>query len=172
MDNVRERVKEQNHSRNRKILLGIIAIVVIAFIAVLLESTINKRIEDIVIQKSDVTEEKAIFISAKKLDTQIIAVQATDGTYRLAFNDCMGCYYETGKHGKYKNNSDNTGLICDTCNTEVMYDDMGFLTEETMPYPIAEMEIISDEEKFVIPEDYLQVKKQILEDMRAGKSMR
>ena len=170
MDNVRERVKEQKNLRNKKFQFGIIIIVIIAFFAFLLESAINKRIDDIVINKSDITEEKAIFISAKKLDTQIIAVQATDGTYRLAFNDCMGCYYETGKHGKYKNNADNSGLICDTCNTEVMYDDMGFLTEETMPYPIAEMEIISDDEKFVIPEDYLQVKKQILRDMRAGKS--
>ncbi len=169
MDNIRSRLEEQNSSRNRKFLVGTIAIVIIVLFAILLESAIGERIDDVEIYKDSITEEKAIFIPIKKLDTEIIAVKATDGTYRLAFNDCLGCYHTNGKHGRYHNNEDNTGLVCDTCHFEIMYDEMGFMPEETMPYPITESEIISDEEKFIIPEEYLQNKKKILKKFRSGK---
>lgn len=169
MDNIRTRLREQAASRNRKILLGVLALAFIVLCAFAMEKTIGSRITDVVIDKSAITEEKAIFIPLRKLDTNIIAVKASDGTYRLAFDDCIGCYYENGKHGRYSNNSDNTGVVCDTCGSEIMYDDMGFLTEESMPYPIAETEIISNEDQFIIPEKYLMNKKAVLENLRKGK---
>ena len=169
MDNVRTRLRVQAASRNRKILLGVIALIFIVICAFALEKTIGSRITDVVIEKSAITDEKAIFIPLNMLDTKIIAVIASDGTYRLAFDDCIGCYYERGKHGRFSNNSDNTGLVCDICGIEIMYDDMGFLTEESMPYPIAETEIISNEDNFVIPEKYLINKKAVLENLRKGK---
>ena len=169
LDIIRDRIEEQKNTRNRKVLIGFIAIIFIALFAFLLEGAIGRKIEEITIDKATITEEKAIFIPVKHLDTQIIAVKATDGGYRLAFNDCIGCYYTSGKHGRYKNNSDYTGLICDTCKTEIMYDEMGFLPEEAMPYPIVESEIISELEKFVIPEEYLEEKQIVLENFRNGK---
>lgn len=169
VDKVRNRLDEARKSRNRKLLIGVLAVVFIMMCAFSVERNISNRIEDVSIDKSNITDEKAIFIPLKKLDTDIIAVKTQDGSYRLAFNDCTGCYYESGKHGRYKNNADNTGLVCDTCGSEVIYEDMGFLTEESMPYPIAETEIMSDEDSFVIPAEYLSVKKQILEGLRSGK---
>ena len=87
----------------------------------------------------------------------------------MAFDDCIGCYHQFGKRAGFKNNSDNTGLICNNCKSEVMYDEMGYLTEESMPYPIAEVEISSLEDRFVISSEYLMGKKQALEEMRSGK---
>lgn len=169
MDNVRNRVNENAKSRKKKVLLGIIAIAFVITIATLLENNINSKPTDVTIMKNEISDEKASFVELKELDTNIIAVKATDGTYRLAFDDCIGCYYQFGKHAAFKNNSDNTGLICQNCESEVMYDEMGFLPEESMPYPIAESEITVLEDRFVIPADYLEGKKQVLTEMRKGK---
>lgn len=171
MDTVRDKVKEHAKNRHRKILLGIVAVIFVVGGAILLENNINAKPTDVTIMKNEITEEKAIFIELKELDTNIIAAKATDGTYRLAFDDCTRCYYRFGKHGKFKNNSDNTGLICQNCESEVMYDEMGFLPEESMPYPIPESEITSLEDRFVIPAEYLEGKKQMLTQMRKGKAI-
>lgn len=169
MDSVRNRVIEQNKNRHKKFLFGIIAVIILIVVAILLERQISMKPTDVTIMKNEISDEKAVFIPLKELDTKIIAVKTIDGSYRLAFDDCTGCYHQFGKHGKFKNNSDDTGLICQNCKSEVMYDEMGYLTEESMPYPIAEVEIISLDDRFVIEADYLERKKQALEEMRSGK---
>lgn len=165
----RDRIKERNRATHKKVLIGIIAIIAMIFFATMIEKSINRQIEDVVIEKSTISAEKAVFIPLEQLDTNIIAVQASDLTYRLAFDDCIGCYYQKKKHSGFENNKDNTGLICKGCKAEIFYDDMGFLPEESMPYPIAESEIISDNDKFVISADYLEGKKILLDKMRSGK---
>lgn len=169
MDSVRDRVNEHNKNRKRKFLFGAISIAILVIIAILLENQINMKPTDTTIMKNEISDEKAVFIPLKELDTNIIAVKTTDGGYRLAFDDCTGCYHQFGKHAKFKNNADNTGLICQNCKSEVMYDEMGYLTEESMPYPIPEIEITSLDDRFVISADYLEKKKQALEEMRSGK---
>ena len=103
MDAIRDRIKEQAKNRRRKLLFGIIAVIVLIVIAVVIEANINRRPTDIIIEKSRISEEKAEFIPLKELDTNIIVVKATDGSYRIAFDDCIGCYIEYGVHGQYKN---------------------------------------------------------------------
>ncbi len=169
MDSVRDRVSEHNKNRQRKFLFGAIAILILVVISVLLENQIDMKPTDVTIMKDEISDEKAVFIPLKELDTRIIAVKATDGSYRIAFDDCTGCYHRFGKHGNFKNNADNTGLICQNCESEVMYDEMGYLTEESMPYPIPEIEITSMDDRFIISADYLDKKKQALEEMRSGK---
>lgn len=169
MDSVRNRVNEHSKSRKKKLMFGVIVVAILIIVAFLLENQINSKPTEVTIMKNEISDEKAVFIPLKKLDTNIIAVKATDGSYRLAFDDCIGCYHQFGVHSKFKNNSDNTGLICNKCKSEVMYDEMGYLTEESMPYPIAEVEITSLEDRFVISAEYLEGKKQALEEMRSGK---
>ncbi len=169
MDSVRSRVKEHKKVRDKKLLFGLIIVVILIIVAITVENRINSKPEEVTISKSEITDEKAIFIPVKALDTRIIAVKTIDGSYRLAFDDCLGCYQQFGVHGRFENNSDNTGLICDNCKSEIMYEDMGYLTEESMPYPIAEVEIESFDDKFVISADYLEGKSQALSEMRSGK---
>ena len=171
MDNVRRKVTEQNKNRQRKILLGLIAIIIVVVAAIMIERSINMNVTDVTISKSEITEEKAVFIPVRPLDTNVIAVKLTDGSYRLAFDDCTGCYTLYGKHGKFENNADNTGLICKNCKSEVLYEQMGFLPEESMPYPIEKPEIIETEDSFILNKDYLEKHKQILETKRSGKGI-
>lgn len=171
MDAVRDRVEEHARNKRRKLLLGIIAVIILIIVAVVIEANINNKPTDVVIEKSRISDEKAQFIPLKELDTNIIVVKATDGSYRIAFDDCIGCYIEHNVHGQFKNNSDNTGLVCKNCKNEVMYDEMGYLPEESMPYPIPEVEITSLEDTFVIPAEYLEEKKTVLEEFRKGNAV-
>jgi len=171
MDSVRDRVKEHGKNRNRKLLFGVLAVIILVIVAITVENRISSKPTEVTIYKNEITDEKAVFIPIKQLDTNIIAVKTIDGSYRLAFDDCIGCYQQFGVHGKFENNSDNTGLICDNCKSEVMYDEMGYLTEESMPYPIPEVEIESFDDKFVISAEYLEGKKQALMEMRSGKAL-
>ena len=171
MDNVRKKVNEQNRNRQKKILLGIIVIIILIVSAIMVERSINMNITDVTIEKSKITEEKAIFIPLRQLDTNIIAVKLSDGSYRLAFDDCTGCYSMYGKHGKFENNSDNTGLVCKNCKSEVLYEQMGFLPEQSMPYPIDKPEIIENDNSFILTKEYLEKHKQVLETKRSGKDI-
>ena len=169
MDSVRSRVKEHGKLRNKKLLFGLIAVIILVIVAITIENRISSKPTEITIYKSEISGDKAVFIPVKQLDTNIIAVKTIDGSYRLAFDDCIGCYQQFAIHGKFENNGDNTGLICSNCESEIMYEDMGYLTEESMPYPIAEVEIESFDDRFVISADYLETKKQALVEMRSGK---
>ena len=169
MDAVRERLQESNRNRKKKMLLGIIAVIILVIVSVMLEKQINSKPKDVLINKEEISE-TAKFISLKPLDTNIIAVKAADGSYRLAFDDCEGCYVQFGVHSKYKINFDNTGLVCKKCKHEVSYEDMAF-SEECKPVPIHTAEIIQEEDKFIIPSEYLERKKQELDGMREGKLM-
>ena len=170
MDNVRRKVQEQNKNRQKKMLFGFIAVIIVIIVALMIENSINMNVTDFTVKKSKISEEKAVFIPIRQLDTNIIAVKLTDGTYRLAFDDCTGCYTVYGKHGKFENNADNTGLVCKNCRSEVLYEQMGFLPEDSMPYPIAMPEIVENEDSFVLKKDYLEKHKQILESKRNGKA--
>lgn len=171
MDNVRKKITEQNKNRQRKILLGLIAIIIVVVAAIMIERSINMKVVDVTITKSEISDEKAVFIPLRQLDTNIIAVKLTDGSFRLAFDDCTGCYTLYGKHGKFENNEDNTGLVCKSCKCEVLYEQMGFLPEESMPYPIEKPEIIETEDSFILNKDYLEKHKQILETKRNSKGI-
>lgn len=162
------RLEENRHQIFRKAVLGVIFVLVILVAALMIETHISGVIKDFTVKKSSITDEKATFIPLKQLDTDIIAVKASDGTYRLAFNDCTRCYYQEGKHKRFTNNNSEDGLVCENCGCEIKYDDIGFVTEEGTPYPIAESEIISDKENFTLTADYLKNKKLILESWRNG----
>ena len=171
MDEIRERLREQTRNRHRKLLIGFVVIIILVLCVVFFEKNISMRPTDVTIMKSEISEEKAIFIPLKKLDTNIIAVKTTDGSFRLAFDDCTGCYYQFGTHATFENNADNTGLICKNCKNEIMYEEMGFLPEESMPIPISETEITVLDDQFIIPAEYLESKKSDLEQMRKGKAV-
>ena len=172
MDNVREKVKEQNRNRHGKMIVGLVLLVAVIVAAIMIEKSIDMNITEITIVKNDISDEKAEFIPIKQLDTSVIAVKLTDGSYRLAFDDCKGCYIQYGKHARFRNNESNTGIVCENCKNEVAYEDIGYDSGDVViPYPIYENEILNNEESYVLTVDYLEKHKRILEELRLGKGM-
>ena len=161
MDNIREKVKEHRRNRNKKYFIALVVLIIVVAFVVMIEKNISMSVTDVTISKADVTESKATFISVKQLDTNIIAVKLSDGSYKLAFDECTACFAQYQKRYGFKNNADNTGLVCKKCKSEVVYEEMGYDTGDVaIPYPIYESDIIVNEDSFVIPKKYLEIYQQ------------
>ena len=77
MDNVRRKVQEQNKNRQKKMIFGFIAVIIVIIVALMIENSINMNVTDFTVKKSKISEEKAVFIPIRQLDTNIIAVKLT-----------------------------------------------------------------------------------------------
>ncbi len=166
MDHVRQRMNEHNKNRQKKLIIGIVALIIVIAGAVLIERAISLHVEEVTIKKASITDEKATFIPVKSMKTNIIAVEVDDD-YRLAFDICSGCYFEAGKKSGFENNADNTGLVCKRCRGEISYEEMGF-GEDIMPYPIYINEIIETEDSFVLTKEYLEKHKEKFDKVNQG----
>ncbi len=169
MDNVRERITELNKAKQKKLIIGIIAVALIIVLAISIEKTISMRVTDFTINKNDISE-TATFIPLKSLGTNLIAVKLSDDDYRLAFDACTGCYVTEHKGYGFKNNKNNSSLVCMNCGYEIFYEEMGF-GENAMPYPIYINEISETAESFTLTEDYLEQRKILFEQFEEGNTI-
>lgn len=150
-----------------KIFLGLLAVAVIVFGAFSVEKAIGNTVRDVNIKKSSLSTDKVTFRSVKPLDTDIMAVIASDGTVRLAFNDCLSCYYNDGVRAHFTDTG--KSVICDNCGCETLYDDMGILNYECTPYPILSDYVIEDDTTIEVRSDFLEECRDMLNVLRSGK---
>ncbi len=108
--------------------------------------------DDIVISVKDVTE-TASFYPAKINGTEleVIAVKASDGTVRTAFNTCQVCY-NSGR-GYYK--QDGNRLVCQNCGNRFGMDDVEITRGGCNPVPITSEYKETGEETITISKDFL-----------------
>jgi len=90
---------------------------------------------DAIIPISEISE-TATFYSYDKLDTKIefLAVKASDGTIRTAFNTCQVCY--ASGRGYYK--QEGSVLICQNCGNTFNMDQVEIVKGGCNPVPIFE----------------------------------
>ncbi len=165
--NINEEANEKKRFPFFKLLLGIIAVAAIIFGAVAVERNIDKTVRDVNVNKSALSSEKVTYFSVKPLNTRIMAVKASDGTVRLAFEECLSCYYNNGVKSKYADK--NGSVVCSNCGCVTYYDDMGVLSYECTPYPILSDYIIEDDHTITVPKDFLEECLNMLEVLRSGK---
>ena len=151
-------------SNNSKILI-IIAIVVVAAAAVILNINPKKNADgaatkeiakvtdsDIVIPVANVTETPAFYpATINGTDLEVIAVKASDGTIRTAFNTCQVCY-SSGK-GYYKVEGDK--LVCQNCGNSFGMDDVEVTKGGCNPVPITSEYKTVDDKNITISKDFL-----------------
>lgn len=138
--------------KNSNLVLGIVAIVVIG-LAILsgMKSNRNNKVQetlpsktiaattnengDAIIPISEISE-TATFYSYDKLDTKIefLAVKASDGTIRTAFNTCQVCY--ASGRGYYK--QEGNVLVCQNCRNTFNMDEVEIVKGGCNPVPIFE----------------------------------
>lgn len=97
---------------------------------------------DVVIQVADVTE-TASFYGYNELDTymEVLAVKASDGTVRTAFNTCQVCY--ASGRGYYIQEGD--VLVCQNCGNKFKLDEVEVAKGGCNPVPIfKEMKEVTD----------------------------
>lgn len=108
---------------------------------------------DMVIPISDITD-KASFYSYEELDSnmEVIAVKASDGTIRTAFNTCQVCY-SSGK-GYYVQEGDK--LICQNCGNTFGMDDVEVTKGGCNPVPIYDDQTKVNQDTITITKEFLE----------------
>jgi len=126
------------------------------------KATVNEN-GDLVIQVADIND-KATFYAYNELDSkiEIIAVKASDGTIRTAFNTCQVCY-SSGK-GYYKQEGDL--LTCQNCGNQFGRDDVEVTRGGCNPVPISgEFKKVNDD-TITIPKEFLEEAQVIFENWK------
>jgi uncharacterized membrane protein len=123
------------------------------------EAVVNEN-GDLEIPVADISE-KATFYAYNGLDSkmEIIAVKASDGTIRTAFNTCQVCY-SSGK-GYYKQEGDL--LTCQNCGNQFGSDDVEVTKGGCNPVPITEEYKTANEDTITIPREFLEEAQVIFE---------
>lgn len=142
--------KGKSTKKNPNILLGVVAVIVIGIAAFTFFNSNNEKESlteqpkpktisatnengDLVITKADITE-TASFYAYDKLDTymEVLAVKASDGTIRTAFNTCQVCY--ASGRGYYV--QEGNVLICQNCGNRFKMDEVEVARGGCNPVPI------------------------------------
>lgn len=139
-------------------LFGVMLITVIAFAAIggTNEEGPSSSIAgngDLVIQTSVITEKAQFYpYSVGELDMEVIAVKASDGSIRTAFNTCQVCF-DSGR-GYYR--LEENMLVCQNCGNRFSPDQVEIVTGGCNPVPILSENKTEDKATITIPKDYLE----------------
>ena len=114
--------------------------------------------EDLLIPVSGLTEEPQFYpYSVDGKDMEIIALTASDGSVRTAFNTCQVCY--SSGNGYYKVKGDT--LVCQNCGNQFGFDEIALTRGGCNPVPIAEEERKEQDGNLVISANYLNKASQL-----------
>jgi uncharacterized membrane protein len=119
--------------------------------------------EDLVIPVSDITEEASFYpVTVDGIDMEVIAVKASDGSIRTAFNTCQVCY-DSGR-GYYKQDGDK--LVCQNCGNQFPMDRVEVEAGGCNPWPIFDESKTVTDDAITIPYSFLQESEQIFSNWK------
>lgn len=115
-------------------------------------SVINEN-GDLVIPIADITE-TATYYAYEELDSEmeVLAVKASDGTIRTAFNTCQVCY--SSGRGYYVQEGD--VLVCQNCGNRFSMDEVEITRGGCNPVPIFEDQKQVTDDSIIIPKTFLE----------------
>lgn len=162
--------KNMQAKRNNKILIGAGSIVAI-FVLILIikgaiggKSTSTSNEGNLLIPKNEITATATFYpykVGGTKME--VLAVKASDGTIRTAFNTCQVCY--SSGRGYYK--LDGNTLVCQNCGNRFNPDQVEKEKGGCNPVPILDENKTDDGQNIVISNDYLQQAKQIFSNWKS-----
>jgi len=108
---------------------------------------------DLVIQVKDITEKPKFYpVKIDGTDMEVIAVKASDGTIRTAFNTCQVCN-NSGK-GYYK--QEGNKLVCQNCGNSFGMDDVEVAKGGCNPVPLSKEYKTVNDDTITISRDVLK----------------
>jgi len=125
-------------------------------------SVINEN-GDLVIPIADITE-TAAYYAYEELDSEmeVLAVKASDGTIRTAFNTCQVCY--SSGRGYYVQEGD--VLVCQNCGNRFSMDEVEITRGGCNPVPIFEDQKQVTDDSIIIPKTFLEEAEVIFENWK------
>lgn len=127
--------------------------------------TVITQGESLVIPISEITDEASFFpITVDGEDMEVLAVRASDGSIRTAFNTCQSCY--TSGAGFYR--FEDGELVCNNCGFHFSPDQVEVTSGGCNPWPIfAENKIVTDD-SISISYDFLSASKEIFANWKTA----
>ncbi len=108
--------------------------------------------EGITIDKNAVTEEAAFYpYQSGETYMEVIAIRASDGTVRTAFNTCQVCF-DSGR-GFYKQDGD--VLVCQNCGNRFTIDQIEVVKGGCNPVPIFENDKTETDDQVIITDEVM-----------------
>lgn len=153
-------VKKSN--KNTIIAVGAVVLLLLAFVIIKAvsggETGTAASSEGIKIVKSEITETAKFYpYKAGKTNMEVLAVKASDGTIRTAFNTCQVCY-ASGK-GYYVQEGDE--MVCQNCTNRFQLDKIEVIKGGCNPVPIMDENKTDDGTNIVISGDFLEANKDL-----------
>jgi len=153
--------KNKNVNKNGSILsnpvvillaVAVISAAVVMFSGKGTNTSSSGTTDDIVITKDTITD-KAQFLPAKvgKTNLEVMAVKASDGTIRTAFNTCQVC--NGSPRAYYKQEGD--AVVCQNCGNRFSMDMIEAQRGGCNPIPIMPDEKIDNGDTITIPGDFI-----------------
>ncbi len=161
-----------NSKNNRYFIISGVSVMVIAAALVLGNNAFSKSTETAKTEsKSQFTEQGDLVIPVKEISSkasfypvtvddtelEVLAVKASDGTIRTAFNTCQICY--SSGRGYYEQKGDL--LICQNCGNQFSVNDIEVLRGGCNPVPIFPEEKTVEEAHIIISNEFLREAKVI-----------
>lgn len=119
---------------------------------------------DLIIPIADISEQANFYeydVDGTKLE--VMAIKASDGSIRTAFNTCQVCF-NSGR-GYYKQEGDQ--LVCQNCGNRFSSDDVEVTKGGCNPVPIQEADKTVDDTNITISKDYLKSAKELFENWKS-----
>lgn len=148
-------------------IVGVIAVLILGFLIIKLSSggtdATGVASGDLIILKSEVSETAKFYpYKAGRTNMEVLAVKASDGTVRTAFNTCQVCF-GSGR-GYYKQQGDE--LICQNCGNRFKLDQIEKIRGGCNPVPIMKEEKTEDDESIIISQDFMEENKGLFGNWR------
>jgi uncharacterized membrane protein len=150
--------------KNKKaVFIAIGAAAVLLALVLILKGGAQNDTKGITIQKDGLTQTASFFkYRTGGVNLEVLALRASDGSIRTAFNTCQVCY-NSGR-GYYK--LDGNTLVCQNCSNRFEPDRVGAEAGGCNPVPITDDVRTDDGSNIVISDEYLQQAKVIFENWK------
>lgn len=120
--------------------------------------TVSSNVTDLVIPKSDITETAKFYpLKVGSTNMEVLAVKASDGSVRTAFNTCQVC--NGSPKAYYKQQGD--VLVCQNCGNRFKMDMVEQQRGGCNPIPIMKDEKTDDGSNITIPKELIEKNKEL-----------
>ncbi|NLK99472.1 MAG: DUF2318 domain-containing protein [Clostridiales bacterium] len=146
-----------------KITLIVIPLLLVAIIVISYINDNTVRDNDLIIHVSDITEQAKFYpVEFGGTDLTVLAVKASDGSIRTAFNTCHECF-NSGR-GYYR--QEGSVLVCQNCGNRFNLDGVEIQSGGCNPVPItADNKTVTDS-TITISKEYFEEARQMFESWR------
>jgi len=147
------------------VLVCIFTVLIFSIIIAKLIGSGNKETAsgDLIIPKSEIPGIVGFYpYKAGRINMEIIAVRASDGTIRTAFNTCQVCF-DSGR-GYYRQQGDS--LVCQNCGNRFYADEVELVRGGCNPVPITDEYKTEDEEYIVISGEFIEAYRELFRNWK------